>query len=192
MKELTSVLLGVIVLGMAFNYFYKNWNLTDVTSTVDGRTYTVRKLPDKLDAANKLAHISESLTQLVDRVYTNDKEKEGVEELKKRFNSRSIRENAPGGQYTAYSVNKGELLAICLRNADDDKFINDNLIYFVSIHEMAHVMTDEVGHTPKFWDNMAYLLEQSHELGFYIPEDYSKNPQMYCGQEINSTPYKFK
>ena len=36
MKELTSVLLGVIVLGMAFNYFY-----------------TVRKLPDKLDAANK-------------------------------------------------------------------------------------------------------------------------------------------
>ena len=81
MKELTSVLLGVIVIGMAFNYFYKNWNLTDVTSTVDGRTYTVRKLPDKLDAANKLAHISESLTQLVDRVYTNDKEKEGVEKI---------------------------------------------------------------------------------------------------------------
>ena len=57
---------------------------------------------------------------------------------------------------------------------------------------MAHVMTDEVGHTPKFWDNMKYLLEQAHELGFYTPEDYSKNPQMYCGQEINSTPYKFK
>ena len=56
---------------------------------------------------------------------------------------------------------------------------------------MAHVMTDEVGHTDKFWSNMKYLLEQSEILGFYIPEDYNKNPQMYCGQEINSTPYKF-
>jgi len=192
MKELTSVLLGVVVLGMVFNYFYQNWNLTTVTSTVDEREYTVRKLPDKLDAANKLAHISESLTKLVDRVYTNDKDREGVEQLKDRFNSRNIMENTPGGKYTAYSVNKGEQLAICLRNVDDDKFMNDNIIYFVSIHEMSHVMTDEIGHTKKFWDNMAYLLEQAHALGFYTPEDYATNPQMYCGQEINSTPYKFK
>jgi len=192
MKELTSVLLGVVVLGMVFNYFYQNWNLTTVRSTIDERDYTVRKLPDKLDAANKLAHISESLTKLVARVYTNDKDREGVEQLKKRFNSRNIMENTPGGKYTAYSVNKGEQLAICLRNANDDKFMNDNIIYFVSIHEMAHVMTDEIGHTKKFWDNMAYLLEQAQALGFYTPEDYAKNPQMYCGQEINSTPYKFK
>jgi len=192
MKELTSVLLGVIVLGIVFNHFYKNWNLTTVRSTVDGRDYTVRKLPDKLDAANKLAHISKSLSDLVDRAYTTDKDRDGVQQLKKNFNSRNISENPPGGQYTAYSVNKGEQLAICLRNVPDNTFIDDNLIYFVSIHEMAHVMTDEVGHTPKFWDNMAYLLEHAHKLGFYIPEDYSKNPQMYCGQEINSTPYKFK
>jgi len=192
MKELTSVLLGVIVIGMAFNYFYKNWNLTTITSTVDGRTYTVRKLPDKVDAANKLAQISESLTKLVDYVYKNDKNREGVDQLKDRFNSRNISENPPDGQYTAYSVNKGEHLAICLRDVKDDTFMNDNIIYFVSIHEMAHVMTKEVGHTKKFWDNMAYLLEQAHKIGFYTPEDYSKNPQMYCGKEINSTPYKFK
>jgi hypothetical protein len=191
MKELTSVLVGVVVLGIVFNHFYKNWNLTTVTSSVDGRTYTVRKLPDKLDAANKLAHISASLTKLVEYVYKNDKSREGVQQLKDKFNSRNITENTPGGQYTAYSVNKGEQLAICLRNIKDNTFINDNLIYFVSIHEMAHVMTDEVGHTPKFWDNMAYLLGQANQLGFYTPEDYKKNPQMYCGQEINSTPYKF-
>jgi hypothetical protein len=191
MKELSSILIGVVLLGIVFNSLYKNFNLTSIKSTVDGRTYSVRKLPDKLDAANKLAHISEELTKLVEHVYSTDKEKKGVKQLKTNFNSRNIIENTPGGQYTAYSVNKGEQLAICLRNAKDDTFINDNLIFFVSIHEMAHVMTDEVGHTPLFWDNMKYLLEQSEELGFYIPEDYSKNPQMYCGQEINSTPYKF-
>ena len=192
MKELTSILLGVVVIGIVFNHFYKNMNLTTVKSTIDERDYIVRKLPDKLEAANKLAKISQSLTSLVEVVYTKDKNRDGVEQLKNNFDSRNITENTPGGQYTAYSVNKGEELSLCLRNIKDDTFINDNLIYFVSIHEMSHIMTNEVGHTTKFWDNMAYLLEQAHQLGFYTPEDYNKGPQMYCGQEINSTPYKFK
>ena len=191
MKELTSVLLGVVTLGILFNYFYKNRGLTTVKSTVDGRKYIVRKLDNKLDAANKLAHISQNLTRLVEHVYSNDKNKDGINQLKNNFNSRNITENTPGGKYTAYSVNKGEQLAICLRDIKDDTFINDNLIYFVSIHEMAHVMTDEVGHTKKFWDNMRYLLEQSQQLGFYTPEDYSKSPQSYCGLDITSTPFKF-
>ena len=191
MKELTSILVGIIVVSVAFNYFYKNLHLTKVTSTIDMRTYIVRKLPDKVDAANKLATISQKLTDLVDHVYKHDRDRDGVHQLKEKFNSRNITENAPGGRYTAYSVNKGEELSICLRNATDNKFINNNLIIFVSIHELAHVMTDEVGHTEKFWDNMKYLLEQGQQIGVYTPEDYDKNPQMYCGQEINSTPYKF-
>ena len=192
MKELTSVLLGVVILGMVINHFYLNMHLTTVKSNVDGRSYTVRKLPDKQAAADKLAQISKSLTRLVDNVYTHGDNKEGVQQLKDKFNSRNITENTPGGKYTAYTVNKGEQLSVCLRNILDNSFIDDNLIYFVSIHEMAHIMTDEIGHTPKFWDNMAYLLEQARIIGFYTPEDYSKNPKMYCGQLINSTPYKFK
>lgn len=191
MKELTNLLLGVVVLGIVFNYVYKNMNLTSVVSTIDGRSYTVRKLPDKVDAANKLAEISEDLTKLVDHVYANFKDKEGVQQLKDNFNSRNITENTPGGKYTAYSVNKGEQLSICLRNVKDDTFIENNLILFVSIHELAHVMTEEVGHPPKFWSNMKFLLEEGETLGIYVPEDYGKNPKMYCGQEINSTPYKF-
>tara|TARA_B100001057_G_C22857615_1_gene953278 strand:- start:1836 stop:2411 length:576 start_codon:yes stop_codon:yes gene_type:complete len=191
MKELTSVLLAVVVMAILFNYFYKNMYLTKVKSNVDQRTYIVRKLPDKQEAADKLAHLSQKLTNLVNNVFTKDKQKEGVEQLKNKFNSRNITENTPGGKYTAYSVNKGEELAICLRNVKDDTFIDDNLVIFVSIHELAHVMTDEIGHTPKFWDNMRYLLEHAHQTGIYFPEDYSKHPKMYCGQEINSTPYKF-
>jgi hypothetical protein len=191
MKELTSLLLSVLVVGMIFNKFFKDWHLDSVVSTVDGRTYKVRKLDDKQEAADKMAVISGNLTDLVEHVYKNDKAREGVQQLKDNFNSRNIIENTPGGKYTAYSVNKGEQLAICLRDHPGDAFINNNLILFVSIHELAHVMTDEVGHTDKFWDNMKYLLEQGEDIGIYEPEDYSKNPQMYCGQEINSTPYKF-
>ena len=122
---------------------------------------------------------------------SNDPDREGIQQLKRNFNSRNIIENTPGGKYTAYSVNKGEQLALCLRDAKDDTFIELNLIIFVAIHEIAHVMTDEVGHTKKFWNNMRYLLEEGEKIGIYTPEDYSKNPKMYCGLEINSTPYKF-
>ena len=61
---------------------------------------------------------------------------------------------------------------------------------FVVIHELAHVMTKSVGHTPEFWDNMAYLLERGEELGMYNPKNYKEYPVDYCGMEINTTPYK--
>ena len=95
----------------------------------------------------------------------------------RNFNSRNIIENTPGVNTPLISVNKGEQLALCLRNIDDDSFIELNLILFVAIHEIAHVMTDEVGHTPKFWANMKYLLEQGEKIGVYTPEDYSKTPE---------------
>ena len=191
MKELTNLLLAVILLGISFNHLYKNIHMTTINSSIDGRSYTVRKLPDKQDAADILATISKHLSRLVDHVYTHNRDREGVDQLKHNFNSRNITENPSGGQYTAYSVNKGEELSLCLRNIKDETFININLITFVSIHELSHIMTDEVGHTPKFWNNMRFLIEVGEQLGIYTPEDYKKNPQIYCGQEINSTPYKF-
>lgn len=191
MEELTNLLLAVVILGYTFNYVYKELNKNMVVSSIDKRTYQVRKLPDSQDAADKLAIISQKLTDLVEHVYKNDRNREGVDQLKRNFNSRNIIENEPGGKFTAYSVNKGEQLALCLRNVKDNTFIDMNLILFVAIHEIAHVMTDEVGHTDKFWANMRYLLEQGNSIGVYTPEDYSKNPKMYCGLEINTTPYKF-
>ena len=191
MEQLTNLLLAVVVLGYIFNYIYKKMKVDRVISTIDNRKYEVRKLPDKQEAADKLAVISQKLHKLVDHVYTTDIDKEGVTQLKRQFNSNNIIENSPGGKYTAYSVNKGEQLALCLRDANDNTFIELNLIIFVAIHELAHIMTDEVGHTPKFWDNMRYLLEQGSSIGIYTPENYKKNPKMYCGQEINSTPYRF-
>lgn len=191
MEQLTNLLLGVVIVGYIFHFIIQKLNKKTVKSTVDNREYEVRDLPDSLDAANLLADISDKLTKLVEYVVSNDPDREGIKQLKRNFNSRNIIENTPGGKYTAYSVNKGEQLALCLRDAKDNTFIELNLIIFVAIHEIAHVMTDEVGHTKKFWNNMRYLLEEGEKIGVYRPEDYSKNPKMYCGLEINSSPYKF-
>lgn len=191
MEQLATLLLGVVIVGYICHYIIQKLNKKTVKSTVDNREYEVRDLPDSLDAANLLADISDKLTKLVEYVVSSNPDREGIQQLKRNFNSRNIIENTPGGKYTAYSVNKGEQLALCLRDAKDDTFIELNLIIFVAIHEIAHVMTDEVGHTKKFWNNMRYLLEEGEKKGIYKPEDYSKNPKMYCGLEINSSPYHF-
>jgi hypothetical protein len=191
MEQLATLLLGVVIVGYICHYLMNKLNKTTVKSTVDNREYEVRDLSDSLDAANMLADISDKLTKLVEHVVSSNPDRDGIQQLKRNFNSRNIIENTPGGQYTAYSVNKGEQLALCLRDAKDDTFIELNLIIFVAIHEIAHVMTDEVGHTKKFWNNMRYLLEEGEKIGIYTAEDYSKNPKMYCGLEINSSPYHF-
>ena len=92
--------------------------------------------------------------------------------------------------YVAYSLNKGEELSICIRDKDTEEFMDNNIIMFVAIHEIAHIMNEETGHTPAFWDNMKFLLQEAISLGIYKYTDYSAQPVMYCGMEINATPLK--
>ena len=189
MKELTVLLLCIIVIFIYMNYIRKSLYLDKIESSVNGKKYYVRNLPDKNEAADKLANIGMSLQKLIDSLDEKDKEKgEDILRLKESFNSDYITENIPGSMYVAYSVNKGEELSICIREKDTEKFIDNNTIIFVAIHELSHIMTDEIGHTELFWDNMKYLLEKAGSLGIYNKIDYNKYPVMYCGMEIDSTP----
>ena len=192
MKELSILLLCIIIIFIYMNYIRKSLYLDKIESSVNGKKYYVRNLPDKNEAADKLANIGMSLQKLIDSLNEKDKEKgEDILRLKKSFNSDYITENIPGSFYVAYSVNKGEELSICIREKDTEKFIDNNTIIFVAVHELAHIMTDELGHTELFWDNMKYLLEQGKSSNVCTPIDYKKYPHIYCGMEINSTPYRF-
>ena len=189
MKELTIFLLCIIAVFVYINFIRKNLFLDKVKSSVNNKYYYVRNLPDKEEAADKLAELGNLLKSLIDSLDEKDDTKgEDITRLKKSFNSEYITENIPGSIYVAYSVNKGEELSICIREKDTEKFIDTNTILFVAIHELSHIMTDETGHTPLFWDNMKFLLEKASSLGIYHVEDYSSSPVMYCGMEINSTP----
>ena len=191
MKELSILLIGVLAIFAFSNYLRRSLYLDKVKSRVNNKEYYVRKLPDKQEAADKLANIGIKLQNLIDGLDLEDKEKGKYnKQLKDNFNSDYITENIPGSQYVAYSVNKGEELSLCVREKDTEKFMDDNIILFVAIHELSHIMTPENGHTPLFWDNMKYLLEQGSSMGIYKPVDYGKYPEMYCGMEITSTPMK--
>ena len=189
MKELTILLLCIIIIFIYMNYIRKSLYLDKIESSVNGKKYYVRNLADKSEAADKLSNIGISLQNLIDSLDEKDEDKgEDILRLKKNFNSDYITENIPGSLYVAYSVNKGEELSLCIRDKDTNKFIDNNTILFVAIHELSHIMTNEDGHTPLFWNNMEYLLQKGSSLGIYQIVDYEKNPVDYCGMEIDSTP----
>ena len=188
MKELTLLMIFILMIFFYMNFLRQKLYLEKVKAS-NGNEYLVRNLSDKVEAANKLGSISDTLKNLVNSLNENDDNKgEYIQKLKKSFNPEYITENIPGSIYVAYSVNKGEELSLCIREKGSDKFIDDNTIIFVAIHELSHIMTPEIGHTPLFWDNMKYLLEQASSQGIYMPVDYSQSPVNYCGMDINSTP----
>ncbi len=190
MKELTCLLICVLLVYIYINYVRKSLHLSRVQSTIDGNKYYVRNLKDKQEAADKLATLSQSLLQLIRSIQSN--KKEGVDRLVERFDPTDITENIPGSMYVAYSVNKGDELSICIREKETEKFLDQNTVIFVAIHELAHIMTKENGHTETFWLNMKYLLEEAIKIGVYQEIDYSKHPVRYCGMDIDNTPLNIK
>lgn len=157
-----------------------------VKARSDGRKYLMRKLPDRADAADLLAALNASLTKLVQHMtakYSGDRD---VARLYENYNPDALSEGGTEIGYTSYSVNKGEKIVMCLRQRDNS-LVDLNTLMYVAVHELGHLMTDEIGHTPKFWDNFRRLLNEAISMGLYKTVDYANNPQSYCGISISSS-----
>ena len=67
--------------------------------------------------------------------------------------------------------------------------VDENLLMFVALHELAHVMTKSIGHTDEFWNNFKFLLKHAAENNLYKKHDFRKKPEKYCGTTITDSPY---
>lgn len=67
----------------------------------------------------------------------------------------------------SYTINK-EKVYICLKDEKDDYYPKNMLIY-VFLHELSHVICDEIGHTDKFHRIFEDLLGKAIEKGIYNP-----------------------
>jgi hypothetical protein len=98
-------------------------------------------------------------------------------------------ENDIKAESTSYSENKGELIVVCLRDKRPPYvFVEENTVMFVILHELAHLMTTTIGHTPEFWTNFRIILHDAITAGIYTPVNYSKEPTAYCGMTITDSP----
>lgn len=160
-----------------------------VKSNVDNNEYLVRNLNDKNEAANILAMLRmklEKICEVMKKKYPSD---ESVLRMNQKFNADNITESGKSNQYTSYSVNKGEKIVFCIRQKDENEsLVDENTLTFVAIHELAHIMTKSVGHTPEFWSNFKRLLKEAVENKLYQKENYSSNPKEYCGIKVSDSP----
>lgn len=142
---------------------------------------------EEMKAAELLDKIDMNVQKIIDKC--QEKDRDNVHLLKENYNSNTLQEAPENSPHVSYSVNKGEKLAICLRNKSDNKITDLNTIMFVTIHELGHIMCISKGHTDEFWSCMKFILEVAEELKLYEPINYGKFPEKYCGMEINTSPY---
>ena len=168
------------------------YTLVNVKSTVDGEIYQVRDLPDRQQAADLLAQVRKKIKMLYNYLIATYPDKPQVAQLKKNFKPVSSRifEATPGAEHTSYSVNKGESVHLCLRQrkGNDESLINENVMVFVALHEMAHMITSTIGHGPDFWNNFGWLLKKAEEKGIYQYQNFAEQPVPYCGVKITDAP----
>ena len=159
------MLLSLVLVVLSIYVLYKLWASSDmfqlkcVISSVDSNTYCVRDRENLHEAADLLARNTERMTQLVEHLKTNYPNEPHFKRLVEGYNPSRIVETLPTSEHTAYSENKGEKIAFCLQEyKGKKKMIDENTLFFVAMHEMAHIATVSIGHTPEFWKNFKDII----------------------------------
>mgnify|MGYP006093813255 CR=1 FL=1 len=199
MKEVSIFFTTLFTILILVNYYNKNKDLIILKGS-DNRKYRLLDLEGKEECLNILVKLNNNVLKLIsllkEEIKTDKIEEIDINEIKtliKNYNPYSLNENLENRSLTAYSLNKGEEICLCLREPHNELIIikDINTLMFVLIHELSHLMTTEYGHTDKFWKNMTYLLKKSNEVNIYDLIDYKKYPVKYCGVNINQTPLFF-
>ena len=165
--------------------------LKPVRSSVDGNTYLVRDMDDSEKAADMLAMVRSRIDRLVsiasqDPRYANDVR---VRRIRRRWKGSKLCETGSFSQDAAFSLNKGEVVALCVRRPDG-RLEDTDVATFVAIHELAHLAVDDNGHTDRFWEAMRYLLKIAIEdARVYTHQPFEQLKRTYCGMPITSSPY---
>jgi hypothetical protein len=168
--------------------------LKHVRAATDGRYYWVQDLADKQAAADLLGTLQLRVLRLLAHIRADPDlaTAPNFARLLANYSPGSLLENADDGT-TSYSENKGQRIVLCLRTKDASQRLQEpNLLMFVVLHELAHLMTlsvDTGAHSAEFWANFRRLLEVAVKVGVYAPENYGEMPKSYCGLMLNDNPY---
>lgn len=158
-------------------------------STVNGKSYGIQEmLPNAGLSADKIAKLEGFTTDLLEYLAARHPKDVRTRRLLDNLADIKMEESPFEDDTSSYTVNKGELIALCIRNKEDKDFHDWNTLLFVLIHELAHVASITTGHNQEFIRNFKWLLERANEAGLYQPVDYSKNPITYCGVRVTNNP----
>ena len=174
-------------------YLLRGPRNTEKLTGPDGNTYDIQTLPNKEDAVARMAKIRKNLEQLREHYAAEPAlaADPPIGRFLARFNPDSFVENDVSSPDTSYSENKGQKIVVCLRDKTKPPnypLIDENTVMFVMLHEMAHLMTETIGHTEEFWNNFKRILHDAVKVGIYTPVNFASNPTPYCGMMITDSP----
>jgi hypothetical protein len=183
-KKIFLIILIILLCVLYYHYFYDG--TTYVKSSLDGNYYKVRSEENNQHKADLLSIIYIKLNLIVNTLRDDTKYKNTVPV--KRLVSNwdkgiSIKEIGKMESDAAYVINKKHM-SFCLQNKpnNNDKniktFEDINLMTYVGIHELAHIMSDEIGHGNEFISNFEFLLDYSKQLT-YFDKLLNKNMPVY-------------
>lgn len=213
--DIISIIIIITFIIIFYKYLEKkNYDVIMVKSNINNKEYLVRNVKDKQQAADLLAKLSIKLEKLINIIvklgpsqiydtYLSEnnnsdikdqiikKLNDDIKRLNNNFNPNTLSETTPDAQYTSYSVNKGEKIVFCLRNKNiNEELVKENIMTFVAIHELSHLMTKSIGHEPEFWNNFKLLLQIAIDYELYKNINFNNTPKEYCGINITDTPLK--
>lgn len=131
------------------------------------------------------------INRLLDKYQNNPRVLRELTILVEKHQPWNYRENY-FGKGTSYTVNKGDELYLCVKDPETGQIHDNNTLMYVTLHELAHIMTESFGHDDMtFWENFKFLLSEAVEQKIYTPIDYSKFPVRYCKMTIDDNPLFF-
>jgi hypothetical protein len=183
-----------IILGCYLFYTYVYDGTEYTKSNLDNKFYRVRSASDKQKKADMLAIINIKLNTIIDNLRNSSYDSPNINYLLSNWkNGVSIKEIGKMETDAAYVINK-RYMSFCL--PDNNEGLDQlNLMTYVAIHELAHIMSYETGHGPEFIKNFEFLLNYAKTLKYndpvsnqiqpvYIQLDLLNTQNHYCGVKL--------
>jgi hypothetical protein len=172
----------IIIIIVVLGYFFYTCiydGTESVKSNLDNNYYSVRKSKGNQIKADLLALIRLKLDTIVKSLekseYSTNKT---VARLIANWNKGvTIKEIGKLETDAAYVINK-QYMSFCLPDGIEKSLEKINLMTYVAIHELAHVMSLEIGHGTEFVKNFEFLLNYSKGIQYFDPVQ-NKNLPVY-------------
>jgi hypothetical protein len=193
MKKVIYFLLGAASLVLFYKFIYDG--TTETKSNLNGKYYKVSKEQN----ADLLALLDIKFNIIINSLKNSKYASEpSVKRLVSNWNRGvSIKEIGRMESDAAYVINK-QYMSFCLPKETIKSVDGLNLMTYVGIHELSHIMSVEIGHGSEFISNFDFLLNYAKTLNYYDPLlktqmpvyiqlDKLNTPDNYCGvQLVNS------
>jgi len=180
----------LIFISILIIFCFINYNNTIYSkSKFDEKLYKVQNIEKYDISAYNLSLLKQFSIDLFNLIDYNDEIcktlTKRIDRAKRIIPNIPFSENTLDTDNTSYTINKGDEIVLCLRSKISKNHHDVNIVKYILIHELAHIICPEIGHTELFYSINKYLLKLAIEKNIYNDVNFKINPVEYCGLNLN-------